>query len=134
MVSKLFCYMLLYMFFKHDCAQSFVSPLFYPCWIWLNEPTKNILLPAGWKVLYHNATDKCLGFLIFQVRMKKSSTLCMVKTGSTSNANKRLGTIGFLTIPSINFVPVVWFSLFAEINEERNNKNLWRGGTTFLIS
>jgi len=56
------------MFFKRDRAQSFVSPLFYPCWIWLNELTKNILLPAGWKsvnifnkylnVLYHNAIDK----------------------------------------------------------------------------
>jgi len=30
--------------------------------------------------------------------------LCTVKTGSTSNAYNRLRTMGFLTIPSINFV------------------------------
>jgi len=39
--------------------------------------------------------------------------LYTVKTGSTSNAYNRLRTIGFLTIPSINFV-FVFFSVFLE--------------------
>ena len=96
-----FCCRFLFTFFKRDPAQSFVLPLFYPCWLWLSEQTKIFLLAAGPKYLkiYHRYWNiglkvshrQSLCLLVLQFRMSINQNLCTVKTGSTSPSSNSDG-------------------------------------------